>query len=161
MTVRRDENTMRDPACVGALIRNDQGRVFVQRRSATRRVLPGIWDIVGGHLEADETIQQALAREIREETGWDLRHIGIQVADWEWEYDGVVRRELDYLVEVEGDLTAPRLEDAEHDRYAWVGLDNLQLMMEGRSDGDCRLRDIVARAIRFGQSTGGSNTGSG
>jgi mutator protein MutT len=145
---------MRDPSCVGALIRNDEGRVFVQRRSATRHVFPGVWDIVGGHLELGETLQEALAREIKEETGWVLRHIGAQVADWEWEYDGVVRRELDYLVEVKGDLAAPHLEDAKHDRYAWVGMDDFQLWIEGRSDGDCRLRDIVARAIKLDPSTG-------
>ena len=138
---------MRAPGCVGALIRNDEGRVFVQRRSATRRVLPGIWDIVGGHLEVGESVHDALAREIREETGWLLRGIGQQVADWEWEFDGVIRRELDYLVEVDGDLTVVKLEDGKHDRYAWIGLDNLHVMTEGRSDGDCRLRDIVARAI--------------
>ena len=37
-------------SCAGALIRNEDGRVFVQRRTTTRRVLPGVWDIVGGHL---------------------------------------------------------------------------------------------------------------
>jgi 8-oxo-dGTP pyrophosphatase MutT (NUDIX family) len=141
---------MHDPTCVGALIRNDRGRVFVQRRSVTRRVLPGIWDIVGGHVEAGETPEEALAREIKEETGWELRHIGAQIADWEWAHDGVIRRELDYLVEVEGDLALPRLEETKHDAYAWVGLDNVELMMEGRTDGDGRLRDIVARALQIG-----------
>lgn len=112
---------MRSPSCVGALIRDDQGRVFVQRRSTTRRVLPGIWDIVGGHIEAGETLEEALAREIKEETGWELRHVGAQIADWEWEHDGIVRRELDYLVVVGGDLAAPQLEAGKHDAYAWVG----------------------------------------
>ena len=94
-------------------------------------------------------MHDALAREIREETGWLLRGIGQQVADWEWEFDGVIRRELDYLVEVDGDLTVVKLEDGKHDRYAWIGLDNLHVMTEGRSDGDCRLRDIIAqRSIR-------------
>jgi 8-oxo-dGTP pyrophosphatase MutT (NUDIX family) len=124
-------------------------------------VLPGIWDIVGGHLEVGETLEEALAREIQEETGWVLRRIGVQLADWEWEYDGVVRREVDYLVEVDGDLMTPRLEDGKHDRYAWVGRDNLELMMQGRSDGDCRLRDIVARAIEFDPPTSDSNRGAG
>ena len=140
---------MREPTCVGALIRNDRGRVFVQRRSVTRRVLPGIWDIVGGHIEAGEIPEEALAREIKEETGWELHHIGAQIADWEWEHDGVVRRELDYLVAVRGDLAAPRLEEGKHDAYAWVGPDNLDLMMEGRTDGDGRLRDIVASALQL------------
>lgn len=141
---------MRSLSCVGALIRDDRGRVFVQRRSPTRRVLPGIWDIVGGHIEAGETLEEALAREIKEETGWELGRIGAQIADWEWEHDGVVRRELDYLVEVEGDLAAPRLEAGKHDAYAWVGVDNLELLLNGRNDGDFRLRDIVAKALRLG-----------
>jgi 8-oxo-dGTP pyrophosphatase MutT (NUDIX family) len=141
---------MRAPSCVGALIRDARGRVFIQRRSATRRVLPGIWDIVGGHIESGENLEQALAREIKEETGWELRGIGQQIADWEWEYDGVVRRELDYLVDVEGDPAAPTLEAGKHDAFAWVGLDNLELLMDGRTDGDVRLRDIVARALTGG-----------
>lgn len=140
---------MRNPSCVGALIRNRQGRVFVHRRTASRRMFPGIWDIVGGHIEASETPEQALAREIKEETGWELRRIIAQIADWEWKHDGVVRRELDYIVEVNGDMGAPQLEERKHDACAWVGTENLELMMEGRTDGDRRLRDIVARAICF------------
>ena len=92
---------------------------------------------------------QHFSREIKEETGWELRHIGDQVADWEWEDAGVVRRELDYLVDVRGNLASPRLEENKHDAYAWVGFDNLEIMMEGRTDGDFRLRDIVAKALRL------------
>jgi mutator protein MutT len=142
------ESTIRGPDCAGAIIRNEEGRVFVQRRTRTRRVLPGIWDIVGGHLEPGESPEGALAREIREETGWELRRVGRLIADWEWEYDGVVRRELDYLVEVDGDLSAPRLEAEKHDAFAWVGPGEVDLLMEGRDDGDHRLRDIVARALQ-------------
>jgi RimJ/RimL family protein N-acetyltransferase len=139
---------MREPTCVGAFVRDDRNRVFVHRRSPDRRLFPGIWDIVGGHLETGETAEQALAREITEETGWRLRRIEAQIADWEWEFKGEVRREVDYLVEVDGDLSAPRLEVGKHDAYDWVGLENLELMMEGRTDGDRRLRDLVAKAAR-------------
>jgi 8-oxo-dGTP pyrophosphatase MutT (NUDIX family) len=139
---------MREPNCVGALIKDQAGRVYVHRRSPTRRVLPGTWDIVGGHIEAGETLEEALAREIEEETGWTLLRIGPLIADWEWEQRGFVRRELDYLVEVVGDLSSPRLEEGKHDAYAWVGLNEVDLMMKDRTDGDFRLRDIVAIAIR-------------
>ncbi|PRX99086.1 GNAT family N-acetyltransferase [Allonocardiopsis opalescens] len=139
---------MREPACVGAFIRDAANRVYVHHRTATRRLLPDTWDIVGGHLEPGETPEQALAREIEEETGWRLRRVEAVVADWEWCLDGVVRRELDYLVEVDGDLTAPRLEEGRHDAGAWVGPGDLDLMMAGRTDGDRRLRDLVARVVR-------------
>lgn len=134
--------------CVGALIRDGRNRVFVHRRSPTRRLLPGTWDVVGGHAEPGETPEQALAREIEEETGWRLRRIEARLTDWQWEHQGVTRQEFDYLVEVDGDLAAPRLEEGKHDAFDWVGPGNLDLMMAGRTDGDRRLRDIVARAAR-------------
>ncbi|WP_328331739.1 GNAT family N-acetyltransferase [Kribbella sp. NBC_00382] len=139
---------MRAVDCVGALIRDEQGRVYVHRRTAQRRLLPGIWDVVGGHLEDGETPEQALAREVEEETGWRVREIVAAVTDWEWEYEGRVRREIDYLVAVDGDLTRPREEFGKHDAGAWVGPADLELLMVNRTDGDRRLRDIVAYAVR-------------
>ncbi|WP_344845293.1 NUDIX hydrolase, partial [Kribbella ginsengisoli] len=139
---------MRDVDCVGALIRDGRGRVYVHRRTAERRLLPGIWDVVGGHVEDGETPEEALAREVEEETGWRVREVVAAVTDWEWEYEGRVRREIDYLVEVDGDLARPRLEEGKHDAGAWVGPEELELLMVNRTDGDRRLRDIVAYAVR-------------
>jgi RimJ/RimL family protein N-acetyltransferase len=133
---------------VGALIRDSRNRLYAHRRTASRKLLPGTWDVVGGHVEPGETPEQALGREIEEETGWRLRRIEAEFATWDWEHHGVLRHEIDYLVEVDGDLAAPRLEEGKHDACAWVGPGNLELMMAGRTDGDRRLRDIVARAVR-------------
>ena len=100
--------------------------------SPTRRVFPGVWDIVGGHVEAGETAEGALGREIEEETGWRLRRIVARIVDWGWEHDGVLRHEADYIVEVDGDLSAPQLENGKHDAHAWVGPNDLELMTIGR-----------------------------
>jgi 8-oxo-dGTP diphosphatase len=46
-----------------------QGRLLLGKRSALRRSYPGVWDVPGGHVEAGETAEQALVRELREELG--------------------------------------------------------------------------------------------
>jgi 8-oxo-dGTP diphosphatase len=35
---------------------------------------PNHWDLFGGHMEAGESPEQALVREVREEVGVDLKH---------------------------------------------------------------------------------------
>lgn len=131
------------------MIRDSRNRVFLHRRSPHRRVLPGAWDVVGGHVEAGETAEQALGREIAEETGWRLLRIEAAIADWRWQHDGVARRERDYLVEVDGDLSSPLLEDGKHDAYAWMGPQDLDVLAEGRADDDRGLSNVVAKATRI------------
>lgn len=140
---------IRQPDCVGALIRNGQNRVYLQRRSLLRRQLPGAWDIVGGHIEAHETPESALAREVSEETGWRLRRVEAVIADWEWTHNGQVQRELDYLIEVNGDLGSPRLEAGKHDQFCWVGYDNPEAVRSKYDAGNDVLWNIIRRAARI------------
>ena len=53
---------------VGAILVKD-GKLLLGRRSAARKNYPGVWDIIGGHIERDETEAQALVREIEDEVG--------------------------------------------------------------------------------------------
>jgi mutator protein MutT len=52
---------------VGAILLKD-GALLLGRRSA-HRSYPDCWDLIGGHVEPGETIEQALVREVEEETG--------------------------------------------------------------------------------------------
>jgi len=135
---------------VGGLLVRD-GRVFVMRRAPDRRLFPGGWDIVGGHVEPGETLWQALAREIEEEAGWALARVGdvVEVFDWEVERDGQLRRkrEFDFLVEVAGDLDRPRLEADKVSEYRWLGCDDLDVLNENRAPGDDAIFRLVTRAL--------------
>lgn len=135
--------------CVGALIRDGDNRVYLQRRSLQRRQLPGAWDVVGGHVRPGETPEAALAREVNEETGWQVRRIEAVIANWQWTHDGVTQRELDYLIEVDGDLNSPRLEAGKHDEFCWVGYDNAESVRSAYDSGNDALWAIVKRATRI------------
>lgn len=134
---------------VGAVIVDGEGRAYVHRRGEGRALLPGLWDIVGGHAEEGEQPLDALRREIHEETGWRLRRVVAELGGTTWTGpDGVTRPELDYLVEVDGDLDAPRLERPKHVEFAWVAPNDLDRLIEDRRPEATLVRDVVARGLR-------------
>jgi 8-oxo-dGTP diphosphatase len=57
----------RIPISVAALVRD--GRVLLVHRRPSRRWYPDCWDLVGGHVEPDESPHQAVRRECLEELG--------------------------------------------------------------------------------------------
>jgi 8-oxo-dGTP diphosphatase len=85
--------------CAGALIVDDAGRIFVQRRALDRRLFPGAWDIVGGHVEPGESVDEALRREVTEETGWQISHVLAEIGVFRYVGDDHRPRiEQDFLV---------------------------------------------------------------
>jgi 8-oxo-dGTP pyrophosphatase MutT (NUDIX family) len=53
-------------ASAGACIRDERGRILLLRRS------DGLWSVPGGGLEPGERLDQAVVREVREETGLEV-----------------------------------------------------------------------------------------
>ncbi|WP_225825999.1 NUDIX hydrolase [Streptomyces naphthomycinicus] len=133
---------------VGAVVLNDAGEAFAQKRGPHRRLFPDTWDIVGGHVEAGETLLEALAREIEEETGWRLRRVRrfLGTTTWQGDDGAGLRHEADYLVEVDGDLDRPALEWSKHSAYGWFGPHDLDRLKENRRPGEFLIHDLVARA---------------
>ena len=54
--------------CVAFLLIRD-GCVLLERRSPTKRVVPGVLAIPGGHMEESESAEEAVKRELEEELG--------------------------------------------------------------------------------------------
>lgn len=61
------ESSTRETA--GALLLDVAGRALLGLRGMHKRAGGGCWDIIGGHVEPSETIEQALLRELHEEIG--------------------------------------------------------------------------------------------
>ena len=79
-------------ACVGAVVHDDAGRLLLVRRG--RDPHRGRWSLPGGRVEPGESPEQAVEREVREETGLSVR-AGAAVGRVRIEGDGVVYDVLD------------------------------------------------------------------
>lgn len=55
---------MKHCAC-GILV--EDGRILLGKRSPARTLYPGVWDMIGGHQKAGESLDQTLRREFAEE----------------------------------------------------------------------------------------------
>jgi mutator protein MutT len=101
---------------VKAVVIDDSGRSLLIRRSATNRSSVGKWEWPGGKCEAGESFDEALAREVLEETGLRVEITGLVGAtSFEMPAVHVVLLCLEARV-TGGDL---RLSE-EHDGMAWV-----------------------------------------
>jgi isopentenyl-diphosphate delta-isomerase type 1 len=58
---------------VHCLVFNEKDELFLQKRALNKMTQPGKWDTsVGGHIDPGEKDEDALARETREELGFDI-----------------------------------------------------------------------------------------
>ncbi len=110
---------LRAGVVVGAAIFHD-GELLLLRRVPD---FPGRWELPGGSVEEGEELEDALRREVREETGLTIT-IGapFHVSSYESESSSGERIRvvaIEYLCAIRS--RAPvRLNPKEHDSYAWV-----------------------------------------
>jgi len=108
-------------ASVGVCIKD--GKVLLLRKSVSSSKWAGYFGFVGGHLEDDESFEQALVREYREETNRDLISYDLM---------GYYAKDDTYInvYRVTDDQTPVVISD-EHDMYIEIeidkALDNLPL----------------------------------
>lgn len=127
---------------------DDDGRIFFQRRSPHRKLFPDTWDIVGGHVEPGESIEDALRREVEEETGWLVSLVLGQVGEYRYTgNDGLDRVETDFLVRVDGDLSRPQLEPGKHTEFRWLTAAETAVLDENRHPNDGLIRRIAEDAF--------------
>lgn len=113
------------PAVKAVLVRD--GQVLLLRRSPQEPHGPGVWEFPGGKLDFGETLEEALQREVREETGLETVAGPLLYASAPVFSPTRQAVLLHYLCSApEGDVVL----SAEHDAHRWADKSALRGLLE-------------------------------
>jgi len=110
---------------VKAVIVNKLGEVLILKRARGEKTHAGNYDLPGGSMERDETIREALRREIKEETGLIIDNENlIKVSEYpEGHKKFNDLKALRFVVSYDGDdYKKIKLEKAEHNKFEWLSI---------------------------------------
>jgi 8-oxo-dGTP diphosphatase len=125
---------------VAALVQDEKGRYLItQRRKGSH--LAGLWEFPGGKREADESLEEALRRELTEELSARFA-VGQRVETVRWEYPERTIVIHFFRCRLESGTIEPREDQA----MTWVAPERLSDFDFPPAD-----RDLIAR-LRVGAS---------
>lgn len=108
----------------GGIIYNAEGKILLLKRRADD-FMGGILELPSGNLEGNETIQEGLIREVKEETGLNVKNIGKFVNTFDY-LSGSGKKSRQFNLEVEVEST-DNVFLTEHDDYAWLSYDEIEI----------------------------------
>lgn len=117
---------------VNALVIKD-GKVLLEKRGTYNNGKPllesGKWAMIGGFMSRDESIEQALKREIMEESGWEVENFRLlHIKDYP-DRPAEDRQNIEFVYIVEA-VRKVAGSDEEVSKLEWFSFDNLPLKEE-------------------------------
>lgn len=99
---------------------NGEHKVFMAKRSETKKFLPGVYELPGGHIEFGEEVPFGLAREIQEEFGMNVK-LGDPFAVFTYhnEIKGSHSIEVIYFATFVDSVETIAMNPDDHSTYGW------------------------------------------
>lgn len=98
------------------------GEILLGKRAAHRRAYPNCWDVIGGMVEAGETLEAALTRELGEELG--ISPIQFEkLAEIKDSTPGGRGEALYNLFVVRSWVGEPEMKNGEHSELRWLQIE--------------------------------------
>lgn len=106
---------------VGGVIQDSHGRALILRRAAKEKFLPGLEELPSGGVDPGESLLQGLTREIREETGLQVKSVVRYIDSFDYaSSSGKQTRQWNFVVDASGHQRV-KLNPEEHESFRWVG----------------------------------------
>lgn len=124
------------------IYRMSSGRIelFMPRRAMTKKFLPGMFELPGGHIDFGETLEEGLRREIKEEFNQDIIIVDPFYAfTYLNEAKGAHAVEVIYFAKFGFDTeeVTIKLNPEDHSEYLWINEDGLDKIINvNKSDSD-------------------------
>lgn len=124
-------------------------KVFVSKRADTKKFLPGVFELPGGHIDFGEDMIDGLKREIKEEFGMDIK-VGDPFYTFTYlnEIKGSHSIEVIYFATFSQPNKNIKLNSEDHSEYRWIGENELEQIVTSNKRGD----DPEIKAIQKGFS---------
>ena len=122
-------------------------KVFLPKRASTKKFLPGVWELPGGHIDFDEAPVAGLIREIDEEFEMEIT-VGdpFFVFTYTNNVKGSHSIEVVYFASFVTDLEKIKVHPEDHSEYGWFSEDELTAVYTDNKGAD----DIEFTAMRKG-----------
>ena len=119
-------------------------KLFAPKRAETKKFLPGVFELPGGHIDFGENPVDGLKREILEEFGM---HVAIGDPFYVFTYTNEVKGshsiEVIYFAVFENAIENIRLDPSDHSHYAWISENEINsIMSESKGEADLEIQAI-------------------
>lgn len=110
-----------------------EGKFLLVQRSNDDDIFPGKWQNLGGKIEAGETVENAIRREVKEEIGLEIdeQPTFLQSYSWKKDNNSPVRLGLIFLVNLRGKIKDYQINlDNELENFGWFTFKEINKMNE-------------------------------
>lgn len=122
-------------------------KVFVPRRAKTKKFLPDVYELPGGHIEYGEDIVDGLKREIKEEFEMEIEvREPFFVFTYMNKIKGTHSIEVIYLAQFQDDIKNIRINPEDHSEFIWISKNEIGKILSQNKTKD----DPEIQAIRKG-----------
>jgi len=128
---------------VVAVIRNRDGKYLVLKRHNNEVVYPGMYTFPGGKIEDNDTVEETLKKEAKEEAGLTLKPGKVLLKDKSiFRPDGQTSKAFSYLCNTEDDRVTINHEFTD---YKWVDLAELRTLPHVGIEEELEKAELIYR----------------